>query len=881
MQRCGLFVGLISLGACTGTEVSIAPTPNLEPSVIINSPIDETVFLSNEVIEFVGTVSDPNGLADIQSVSWISSIDGELSSYEVYAPDPDGISRFDAILTYGNHLISLSATDSEGLTAVNSVTVTVGVENPEPIPQILDPMDGDTFVEGDSISLIGYISDPQYAVTEVEARWFATDELTSDVYEILTEYADDQGDTVGTWDDAPIGSFIISLEATNPGDFVFTDEVSITVEDPLDQDYDGDKFTPNEGDCDDNDPYTYPDADELPDGVDNDCDGTIDEGTVLFDDDGDGFCESAVDPCSDGTLNGDCDDTDPLVNPAANEVCNDNIDNDCDNKQNERNADDCVDYFYDLDTDTWGTTATVGSRCYCNPTNEWTAIRDGDCNDNDIAINPGAPEIADGIDNNCDGYLDEGTDLYDNDGDGYCADSTHCTDPTVLPGDCDDADDDINPGEFEICGDGVDNDCSGTENDLNALGCDDYYLDGDGDTFGHPTDAGCYCEPSGDYEVLIPLNTDCNDANAAIHPNATELPDGIDNNCDGNADEGTALYDNDGDGYCADTTSCTDPSVLPNDCDDTDDDINPGEFELCGDGIDNNCDNDLNSEGAIGCATYYLDNDADNYGHQTESRCYCEANGDYDVQSPLNTDCDDSDVTVNPGATEIADTKDQNCNGILDEGTIWYDDDGDGFCEDASFCTDASHLPGDCDDTNALRSPNAVEICGDGVDNNCNGDQNDQNAMYCVDFYPDNDGDGDGAGSPICTCSSPGVNWSVNTDDCYDSTSDNNGDSVADGYPVHDGQTSYYSIQRGDGSYDYDCDGSETKVDNRTQAYSCKKEYFLFVLTGCDSSAGWVGGAPSCGQTRTWRDACEYTWFSGDIWDCQSPSSTTVTQSCR
>ena len=124
-------------------------------------------------------------------------------------------------------------------------------------------------------------------------------------------------------------------------------------------------------------------------------------------------------------------------------------------------------------------------------------------------------------------------------------------------------------------------------------------------------------------------------------------------------------------------------------------------------------------------------------------------------------------------------------------------------------------------------------------------------------------------------------NWSANTDDCYNSTADNNGDSVADGYPVHDGQTSYYSVERGDGSYDYNCDGTETKLDNRTANYSCQKEYFLFVLTGCSSNAGWDGGAPSCGQTRTWRDACEYTWFSGDIWDCQSPSSNTVTQTCR
>ena len=423
------------------------------------------------MIDFMGTISDPNGLPDIQGLSWVSSLDGELSSIDLYAFDDGGVTRFSEILSSGTHVITLSVTDVEGASAQYAVSVSVGVENPEPIPQILDPVDGDTFVQGDSISLIGHITDPQFAPEEIEAYWYATDELTSEVYEIFDELADELGETVGTWDDAPIGSFIISLEAINPGDYVFTDEVSITVEDPLDQDTDGDGYTPNEGDCDDTDPYTYPGANELADGVDNDCDGTADEGTELYDDDGDGYCESTTAPCTDGTLNGDCDDTDPAINPGVNEICNDNIDNNCDGQQNEEDADDCLDYFYDLDVDTWGSTDTFDSRCYCNPTNSWSATRDGDCDDNDATINPGAPEIADGLDNNCDGIKDEGTDLYDNDGDGYCADDTACTDPTILPGDCDDTDDDVNPAELEICGDGVDNDCTGTENDLNALGC--------------------------------------------------------------------------------------------------------------------------------------------------------------------------------------------------------------------------------------------------------------------------------------------------------------------------------------------------------------------------------------------------------------------------
>ncbi len=127
---------------------------------------------------------------------------------------------------------------------------------------------------------------------------------------------------------------------------------------------------------------------------------------------------------------------------------------------------------------------------------------DGDCNDSDADVYPGAPEICgDGIDQDCNG-LDTSCDV-DNDGDGYWA-----NDITSPDYDCDDNDSSVHPGAQEICEDGIDQDCDGFD-----LSCDPNDTDGDGD--GYTINMG-----------------DCNDGDAAIHPGATEIPgNGVDEDC--------------------------------------------------------------------------------------------------------------------------------------------------------------------------------------------------------------------------------------------------------------------------------------------------------------------------------------------------------------
>ena len=170
---------------------------------------------------------------------------------------------------------------------------------------------------------------------------------------------------------------------------------------------------------------------------------------------------------------------------------------------------------------------------------------DVDCNEADAAINPGATEICDGIDNNCDGNIDEagGATWYaDADGDtygdagsttvscdmpvGYVADNTDCNDGNAA----------INPGATEICN-GIDDNCDGNVDE--GLTFVTYYADADGDTYGDAASTASTCDgaPVG----YVDNSSDCNDGDAAINPAATEVCDGVDNNCDGNIDEGIDL----------------------------------------------------------------------------------------------------------------------------------------------------------------------------------------------------------------------------------------------------------------------------------------------------------------------------------------------------
>jgi hypothetical protein len=191
----------------------------------------------------------------------------------------------------------------------------------------------------------------------------------------------------------------------------------------------------------------------------------------------------------------------------------------------------------------------------------------------------------------------------------------------------------------------------------------------------------------------------------------------------------TWYADSDGDGYgdvSLSVLECTPPSGYiadDSDCDDADSAANPGAVEVCDD-IDNDCDGDID-EGVL--STWYADFDDDGYGDPGSPLEDCEETSGYVADD---TDCDDEEPAAYPTATEICDELDNDCDGDIDEDlteTFYPDLDGDGFGNLANSI-EACSLPSgyvedstDCDDNEATTHPGADDLPDDGIDGNCDG----------------------------------------------------------------------------------------------------------------------------------------------------------------
>ena len=330
-----------------------------------------------------------------------------------------------------------------------------------------------------------------------------------------------------------------------------------------------------------------------------------------------------------------------------------------------------VDYFADSDGDGFGDVTTLISTCV-QP--QGYVADNTDCDDNDATVNTAATEVCNHIDDDCNGLIDDGitfnTYYADNDGDGF-GDANNsiyeCSQPAgyvTNNTDCNDNNLNQNAASAEICN-GEDDDCDGTiDNGLVFL---DYYADNDSDGFGAGAATNSCVDLGAGY---VTNNNDCNNVNPSINPNATEICNSIDDNCDGQIDEGITFttyyqdFDNDGFGTGDAVTSCTNPGagwVTNNtDCDDTNGNTFPGATELCNT-IDDNCDGQTD-EGVQ--TVYFIDNDGDTYGNPSVSILACTQPIGY---TPDDTDCNDTDASINPGAEDIGGNGiDENCDGEID-----------------------------------------------------------------------------------------------------------------------------------------------------------------------------------------------------------------------
>ncbi len=488
-------------------------------------------------------------------------------------------------------------------------------------------------------------------------------------------------------------------------------------------------------DCDDGDASVSPSGAEVCDAadVDEDCSGTADDAdpgvdagglsTWYLDSDGDGAAGTVALACDApaGSLASatDCDDTDAGVAPGATDRAGDGIDQDCDG------ADSCT-WYPDTDSDGWGDDTSPTEECAAAPAAH--VATPGDCDDSDASVYPGAAETPyDGIDADCAGDSDEDADA---DGEDRGAD-------------CDDTDASVFSGAVEACN-GIDDDCDGGLDD--GAACPGDGGEYDAHTYFFVTSAASWPDAQAACASWGYHLVDLRDAAEQTWVWATaEALDDAHRWWQGQSDqdtEGTFVWDG------GSPSTFTDwRAGEPNDFG-GDEDCAAFADDGAGQWVDRPCEELVPYVCEAGCEPFavYADADADGYGDPATETQSCTV-GEGQVRD--GTDCDDGDGAVNPGATEVCSETsiDEDCDALVDDldpsmdpatlPTWTTDGDGDGYAAPPGtlvVCSPPwgwSLELGDCDDASATTHPGAADP-DDGVDADCDG----------ADESYDGDGDG-------------------------------------------------------------------------------------------------------------------------------------------
>ncbi|MFO0682802.1 MAG: putative metal-binding motif-containing protein [Sandaracinus sp.] len=404
-------------------------------------------------------------------------------------------------------------------------------------------------------------------------------------------------------------------------------------------------------DCDDADPNRHPGNAESCDTNmhDEDCDPTT---YGYRDSDGDGVPDARccnVDASGTASCGTDCNDMGAAVHPGAVEACN-GVDDDCDSATDEGVR---LTFYADADADGYGDVdpaADTTQACFAPAgfVDDHT-----DCDDADNMVHPGAAEVCDAPDGgaprdeNCDGMTNPPS---------LCTCSGMGSQPCPLPGRCGSGTQNCSNGHWTDCSilpatetcNGVDDDCDGVIDNGVLVPC---FADGDDD--GYPAASAAMsdqCRTSGrppvhgecppGYTARAPLGADidCRDADATIHPGATEVCDGLDSDC---SSGGATASDEDGDGdmHAPPTAGCV-GGFARDDCNDAVASIHPGATEIC-DRVDSNCSNGVSPGGVA------MEEDVDGDGHAPSPTTVCSSGpGGLPVD-----DCNDTNANVHPGQT--------------------------------------------------------------------------------------------------------------------------------------------------------------------------------------------------------------------------------------